>query len=116
MLRYFIPEEFQCTCGCGKDVVDELKELLDRTRGLAGIPIFINSGARCIQQNEKVGGSKTSSHTKGLAADIRTKNSNERYKVLDALLSIGFTRIGIADSFIHIDIDTQKPQNVLWTY
>ena len=30
--------------------------------------------------------------------------------------AVGFTRIGIANSFIHVDLDFDKSQNVIWTY
>jgi hypothetical protein len=36
--------------------------------------------------------------------------------MLNALLEVGFNRIGIAGTFIHIDIDKNKSQNVIWTY
>ena len=39
-----------------------------------------------------------------------------RFLVLDALLAVGFNRIGIADTFIHVDSDLDKSQNVIWTY
>jgi len=32
------------------------------------------------------------------------------------LLEVGFTRIGIGNTFIHVDIDKDKSQNVIWTY
>ena len=38
--------------------------------------IFVNSGFRCEELNTKVGGSKTSQHRKGEAADIEVSNSN----------------------------------------
>ena len=38
--------------------------------------IFVNSGFRCEELNTKVGGSKTSQHRKGEAADIEVANSN----------------------------------------
>lgn len=38
--------------------------------------ILVNSGFRCEELNTKVGGSKTSQHRKGEAADIEVANSN----------------------------------------
>ena len=37
-------------------------------------------------------------------------------KIVQALLTAGFTRIGIASTFIHADDDPSKPQNLIWTY
>jgi len=32
------------------------------------------------------------------------------------LIMVGFTRFGIADTFIHVDLDLDKAQGVIWTY
>ena len=47
-----------------------VKHVLDPLRELAGSPISVNSGFRSAAVNAAVGGSKTSDHMKGLAADI----------------------------------------------
>lgn len=94
----------------------EFLKMLDNARHYAGVPFKINSGYRSKEHNFRIGGSKQSSHMKGLAADISAKSSLYRYKIINALLAAGFTRIGIADTFIHVDMDTDKVQNVIWTY
>ena len=53
---------------------------------------------------------------KGLAVDIKVNDSRQRFLVLDSLIAVGFTRIGIAGTFIHVDSDFDKSQNVIWTY
>ena len=58
----------------------------------------------------------TSSHIKGLAVDIKAKDSKTRGLILDALRYVGFTRIGISKTFIHVDLDYDKSQNVTWLY
>ena len=90
--------------------------MLDSARTIAGVPFEINSGYRSQQHNRLVGGVDNSAHTKGLAADIKVSNGAERKKVLDALMAVGFTRFGIAKTFIHVDMDSTKVQNVIWTY
>ena len=60
--------------------------------------------------------SAKSSHLLGHAADISCTNSSQRHKIIKALLKVGFNRIGIADTFIHVDNDPNKPANVIWTY
>lgn len=45
--------------------------LLDPIRESIGRPILINSGYRSPEHNRRVGGSPTSDHLRGLAADIR---------------------------------------------
>ena len=89
---------------------------LDEAREYANIPFIINSAYRNPEHNAKVGGKPGSSHIKGLAVDISAKDSRTRFLILDALFAVGFTRIGIADSFIHVDSDIDKSQNVIWTY
>ena len=89
---------------------------LDEAIELAGIPFKINSAYRTPEHNDKIGGSPNSSHLKGLAVDISVTNSTQRFIVLKALLDVGFTRIGIADTFIHVDLDKDKSQQVIWTY
>jgi len=59
----------------GANIIENLKflcnELLEKLRVLNGNqPIHINSGYRCPRLNTAVGGSKTSQHVFGQAADI----------------------------------------------
>ncbi len=114
----FKKSEFDCSCGCGYNVAtDELLTKLQNARSLVGIPLVISSGCRCQKHNDKQRDSVSdSAHVKGYAADIRVEDSQTRFKVLAALFSVGFSRVGVADSFIHCDCDSAKPQNVLWTY
>jgi len=116
MWKYFSLREFRCRC-CGKVEIDpELVDRLDKAREIAGVPFFITSGYRCPKHNAEVGGSPTSAHLKGKAADIRVHNNYDRYKILEGLIKAGFKRIGIAEKFIHADIDETKPQYVVWLY
>jgi len=64
----------------------ELANLLEKIRERWGKPIFINSGYRCKELNKMVGGSATSQHTKGQAADITT-HSREGNKQLFLLIA-----------------------------
>ena len=115
-MKYFSESEFSCKC-CGKNnAKHELKVMLDTAREEANIPFVINSGCRCEKHNKTVGGRATSSHLNGTAVDLRVRNSRERHIILEALIYAGFKRIGIADSFIHVDIDKSKSQRVIWTY
>lgn len=115
-LNYFTIDEFKCPC-CGKaDMNKVFLKHLDIARGVAETPFFITSGYRCKKHNEEIGGSPNSSHMKGLAADIKATTSTERYKIIKALLNTGFTRIGVGKDFIHVDMDKDKVQEVIWTY
>ena len=95
---------------------------LDEARELAEIPFIINSAYRTEADNIRIYEELNkpvnidSSHLKGLAVDIKATDSRTRFLVLQALISVGFSRIGIADTFIHVDLDGGKSQNVIWTY
>lgn len=88
---------------------------LDKARERANIPFIINSAYRSPSHPESIK-NPTSSHIKGLAVDIRANDSRQRFLILDALIAVGFSRIGIAGTFIHVDLDLDKSQNVIWTY
>jgi len=123
-LKYFKLSEFDSPDleGSGSNMNYTFLEKLDQARGLAEIPFKINSGYRTKEYNEDLirrnyAASRSSSHLKGLAADISVKDSRQRFIVINSLLLAGFTRIGIADTFIHVDLDIEeKTQNVIWTY
>lgn len=88
---------------------------LSRARVIADVPFKINSGYRTPEHNKKVGGKNTSSHLKGVAADIHCNNDKTRSKIIRALVDAGFRRIGIARTFIHVDSDPDKA-DAIWLY
>lgn len=116
--KYFEQPEFYCKCNkcAGGGVSSELISMLDKARGIAGVPFRVTSGYRCEDHNRRVGGVGTSSHTLGLAVDIACGRSDSRWKIVDALIEAGFSRIGIASGFIHVDVDPKKPAEVMWVY
>jgi len=89
--------------------------VLDEAREFAGIRFIINSAYRSPEHPLSIK-NPSSSHIKGLAVDIKATDSKTRFKIVKALIEVGFTRIGIADTFIHVDLDLDKTQNVIWTY
>lgn len=75
-----------------------VENVLDPLREAMGCPIKISSGYRCKALNTKVGGSKTSQHMTGQAADIQcTKKVNgktvidyqKNRKLYDTILALG---------------------------
>jgi zinc D-Ala-D-Ala carboxypeptidase len=117
-MKYFTYTEFDSPdeVGSGKKMHPDILEMLDEVRDKFDKPIKINSGYRTEYWNKKCGGTPNSSHLRALAADISCKNSADRYHLINCLLDVGFKRIGIADSFIHVDIDKEKAKEVIWTY
>lgn len=116
--KYFNYEEFDSpdVQGSGQLMSNEIISMLDVVRKKYGKAVNINSGFRTPKHNAEVGGKVTSSHLKGLAVDISCTNSTDRFKLEGILREVGFTRIGMGSTFIHVDIDKEKTQKVLWTY
>jgi uncharacterized protein YcbK (DUF882 family) len=101
--------------GSGSKMNPDFLLKLDKARGIAGVPFKINSGYRTESHNKKVGGTPNSAHTKGFAADIAYSTGTDGYKILTALHQVGFTRIGIYKSWIHVDSDPALPSKVIWS-
>ena len=107
---FFKREEFECQCGCGFDTVDaELLDVLDTVRAHLNAPVKINSACRCTAHNKSVGGSLTSQHTKGRAADIVVKGIDP--EIVYQFLNDNYANkygIGKYDTFTHYDIRKKK--------
>ena len=116
LTRNFTNDEFKCPC-CGKEEMDRgFIARLQTAREIADTSFRINSGWRCQNHNDEVGGAKGSSHLTGHAADVQVTTSQKRFAVVDALREAGFERIGVARTFVHVDDDPDKSQRVMWLY
>ena len=115
-VKYFKPEEFMCPC-CNRVDMDAIFVfMLDSLRKLVGAPLHITSGYRCEKHNKEVGGSPNSAHLRGKAADILVTDSEMRWRILKFAFLLGFPRIGIGQTFIHLDIDDSLPSPRVWLY
>ena len=114
-LKYFKLSEFDDAPGTGKNMKRDFLKKLDKARELSVCSYVISSGFRSEETNKRVGGVPNSSHLKGCAADIVCKDSGTRQKIVNGLIQAGFTRIGIADTFIHCDTDKDK-NDAIWLY
>ena len=117
-MKHFKISEFDSPdeVGSGERMDAEVLQMIDQARELFGKPIRINSGVRTEKRNQEVGGSKTSSHLKGYAIDVSCDNSADRFRLIEVLMLVGFNRLGIAKTFIHVDNDPDKSKNVIWVY
>lgn len=122
-MRYFTYAEFDSPDKpkSGEMMDPDFLAMLDEARDCAGVPFIITSGFRTVAYNQQLikegyPASKNSSHLLGLAADIYVTDSQLRFVIIDALLEVGITRIGIASNFIHCDTDPNKPQHRIWVY
>ena len=112
LTKNFDSKEFECTC-CGKINMSpifmaKLQLLRDEYKN----PMKINSGFRCKDHNDAVGGSSNSKHLSGIAADIACTTSSDRYKLMKIAFALGFKGIGVYKTFIHLD--TRHSHQVVW--
>ena len=117
--EHFDRKEFQCQCGCGYDKVHpHLIDVLEEMREYIKKPIFITSGCRCATHNAAVGGVSNSSHLRGKAADVSLgyMYGPQRYNLLRAAVMNNALGIGVASTFIHVDVDEDLPRPAAWTY
>ena len=62
--------------------------VLQKIRDRYGKPMHINSGYRCPKLNSKVGGSKTSQHMNGSAADISVGSVKENKELFELIVKM----------------------------
>jgi uncharacterized protein YcbK (DUF882 family) len=101
---------------CGEFWYDESYfDALQHARDIVGKPIIVNSGHRCPEHNASVSkakNAKTSQHLR-LAFDLSLQNFQEApHVLLAACITAGFTSVGLAKTFIHVD----KRPGRFWTY
>jgi len=113
-VRHFKLSEFDCTHTGENRMEPEFLEKLDNLRDYCGFPFVITSGYRSPSHPLEAVKEIPGTHAQGIAADIKMTNSAHRYSLIKAALDHGFTGIGIAGTFIHLDTRGTAP--VVWTY
>ena len=113
LTKNFSLSEFECKCGCDmpkfvKPNILELAENLQILRDEIG-RLDLTNAYRCKEHNADVGGSTSSQHLLGKAADIKSKTLNPKEVaegVDDLMKSEAFKigGIGIYNTFTHVDI------------
>lgn len=107
--------EFHCkgsTCGCTQTLHDpQLSAYLQQIREHFGKPVYITSGYRCPTHNKAIGGSETSQHTLGQAADFYIKGLDAEQIAIHCE-RIGILGVGCYDknhgNYVHIDTRAHK--------
>jgi len=118
--------ELACKCKCGLGAVKEHYEVhgwpqmledLETLRSSVGVPIFVESGLRCEDHNRSVGGVDDSAHMR-CAVDVRLGyfRGPNKYHLVECAFELGFTGIGLAKTFAHLDRDTVKARPAIWIY
>ena len=119
---HFSKREFECSCGiCAEQQISlELVDRLEKVRLTVGLPLIITSAYRCARKQTQLRSqgletsSGKSSHEEGQAADVVCSDMK---KLELACLSL-FDNVGIASSFIHVDVRARKSDGSkrIWTY
>lgn len=117
----FTVREFRCRDGTDTIMIDEgLVVLLQCIREHFGKPITITSGYRTAEHNAKVGGSKSSQHLLGRAADIQVAGVSPdavaayAESLMPTWGGVGRypVKAGRANGWVHVDTRANKSR---WT-
>lgn len=83
--------------------------ILQPLRDGLGKPLEINSGYRCKELNELVGGVETSQHRKGQAADVRSGDATP-YEIAAKAEKLGlhYDQMILYPGFVHFSYDPNK--------
>ena len=77
--------------------------------------MHITSGFRSVKHSAERVKPQPGTHTMGRAVDIAA-NGQFQYRILRLAPSLGFTGIGIAKTFIHLDDWDGGPRPNVWSY
>ena len=118
MYKYFKLKEFMCKETKALDMDYDFIHKLDELREACGFAFTITSGYRDVGHSIEAAkiekGGKGGTHTQGIAADIAVRNGAERYVIVREAMRLGFTGIGVAKTFVHVDV--RKTDPVVWSY
>ena len=116
-MLYFKQEEFACKCKqCSPKYMDGegwvqpmLLVYLDQLRAMVGKPLYVNSGYRCPEHNLNIGGSPSSQHKLGKAADLRYPKDFSHTAFIEMCQEV-FSKggVGIYPTFVHVDVRGYK--------
>lgn len=91
--------------------------VLDPIRRMWGKPIIVNSGYRCPKLNAAVGGSATSQHMKGEAADITAGDPAKNKELFDMIAQSAIPFDQLIDEknyrWIHVSYRPNGRRNIL---
>ena len=114
MYKHFSESEFRCRESGECSMDSSFLFMLDELRERCGFPFKITSGYRSVNHTAERNKKKGGTHTQGIAADIAVSNGEQRMKIVKEALAMGFGGIGVARTFVHVDMRTTTP--VMWTY
>ena len=113
-LKYFDKSEFDCKHTGNNQMKLEFMHKMEQLREAVDRPLIITSGYRDRTHPVEAKKVLIGKHNQGIAADIKAVGGVERYELVSMAIALGFTGIGIAKNFIHLDIRDDVP--VIWSY
>ena len=113
-VKYFKIEEFDCQETGNNRMEDDFLLLLDKLRSNCGFPFKITSGYRDPEHSIEAAKVVPGRHAQGIAADVQILDSASRFKIIKEAMKLGFTGVGVADTFVHLDTRGASP--VMWLY
>ena len=114
MFDYFDIEEFDCQETGENEMNYQFIHRLDRLREACGFPFVITSGYRSPNHSIEAAKSTPGQHTQGIAADIQVHSALRRRQLLSEAFKLGFSGVGVAKGFIHVDDRLGPP--IVWCY
>ncbi len=92
---------------------------MQRVRDSLGLPVLITSGYRSAEVNAAIGGSKSSQHSQGLAADFISPAFGTPRQVVQYLMErsgeIRFDQLIFEGSWVHISFVAGAPRSQVLT-
>ena len=113
-MKYFQIEEFDCQHTGENRMEPEFLDKLDNLRESCGFPFVITSGYRSPNHPIEAKKNVPGTHSQGIAADIKITTPAQRYAIIREAIKLGFSGIGVAGDFVHVDTRGSVP--VIWTY
>lgn len=83
------------------NIIALVQNILQPARDAWGEPMFINSGYRCKELNELVGGVESSQHRKGQAADVEVSDPYEFARLVKKM-NLPYDQMIIYPTFVHL--------------
>ena len=113
--KYFKIGDFDCQQTGNNKMDTGFIHRLDLLRAACGFPFHITSGYRDPEGHSIEKAKQTpGTHARGIAADIAVSGGRQRMQIVQHATALGFTGVGVAKGFVHVDIRDADP--VLWCY
>lgn len=113
--KWFDISEFSCSETGENKMEHEFIKKIDHLRSVLGWPLIVTSAYRDPSHSAEIhkpnGGGY---HTKGVACDFKVIGGKQRHEIIKHAMGLGFTGIGVAKTFVHLD--TREDTPMLWTY